>query len=600
MFSVNSLQGDAVIDNTASLSKETPRSKTRRLWDFLAAGLLFFGTGAFVLWQNSQIAVLWDLSYLLDTSWRIALGQTPYRDFPLVHPPLTFVIQALIMRVFGRVYLWPVLYAAIVGGLGTVITWRIALRLLAQRISYALPVSLLLAAPLMFLGVYGVYPHPIYDCDCGFSILIALFLLQRLTLDPANLAWGIHSWARAAVAGFAVVLPVFFKQNIGLPFLLSVVAGTVLLLCMGLFARRRGKPSTSNPAVMLQLLAAIVVSLLASILALHLTVGLDNYLHWTVRFAAQRRLPGFADMLSVYNQSSFVWMLPALAAGLILLHLRFAQRLWLRWLAFCLVSAPFAASLVFLLLNDDLDERADNLLALWPLLLLASAFLALVELRKGITLNRLLPFFILAAIHGTFLSQQLWGSTYAIWPLLFILVAQILVALPPAFPKLTLSFAAVISATFLACGGLYAIGHERLNYIQIPDGPVYHSTLPALRGMADRGAYLPDFEELVRFADKEIPPQDGILLLPGEEPFFYATGRTPQFPVQIFDNTTDPYTPEQLLEEVRKRNIRWVIVKTRLQSNEDPLPEKERSMELIGSEFARYTRLGGYDVYRRR
>jgi hypothetical protein len=186
LFSVNSSQGDAAIDSIASLPKETPRNNTWRLWGLVSASLLFSATAAFVLWQNSQIAVLWDLSYLLDTSWRIALGQIPYRDFPLVHPPLTFVIQALIMRVFGRVYLWPVLYAAIVGGLGTVLTWRIALRFLAERISYALPVSLLLAAPLVFLGIYGVYPHPIYDCDCGFAILVALFLLQRLNRKSTN------------------------------------------------------------------------------------------------------------------------------------------------------------------------------------------------------------------------------------------------------------------------------------------------------------------------------------------------------------------------------------------------------------------------------
>jgi hypothetical protein len=45
--------------------------------DGIAASLLFLVTAGFVLWQNSRIAILWDLSYLLDTSWRIALGQMP-------------------------------------------------------------------------------------------------------------------------------------------------------------------------------------------------------------------------------------------------------------------------------------------------------------------------------------------------------------------------------------------------------------------------------------------------------------------------------------------------------------------------------------------
>jgi hypothetical protein len=139
-----------------------------------------------------------------------------------------------------------------------------------------------------------------------------------------------------------------------------------------------------------------------------------------------------------------------------------------------------------------------------------------------------------------------------------------------------------------------------MNYLQIPDGPVQHATLPALRGMADRGPYLADFEELVRFADAAIPTQDGILLLPGEEPFFFATGRTPQFPVQIFDNTTDPYSAAGLLEEARKRQIRWVIVKTRLQSNEDPLPERAETLANLTRKFALARKLAGYDVYLRR
>jgi hypothetical protein len=256
-------------------------------------------------------------------------------------------------------------------------------------------------------------------------------------------------------------------------------------------------------------------------------------------------------------------------------------------------------SIVYLFLNDDLDERADNLLALWPMLLIVSAFVAIIELRKGVTLGRLMPFFVLAAIHGTFLSQQLWGSTYAIWPLLMLLIAQMLTAVASQARQLVPALTAVVCVTFLACGGLYAAGHERMNYLNIPDQTIYRSRFPSMQGMADRGPYLPDFEELVRFAAKEIPARDGILLLPGEEPFFFASGRVPQFPVQIFDNTTDPYSASELLETARNRNIQWVIVKTRLQSTENPLPDRALVLSLIAKEFPVYRKLGGYDIYHR-
>jgi len=172
--------------------------------------------------------------------------------------------------------------------------------------------------------------------------------------------------------------------------------------------------------------------------------------------------------------------------------------------------------------------------------------------------------------------------------------------IPASSGRLAVILAAVVSVTFLVCGGLYAAGHDRLNYAHIFDGPIQKAALPALRGIATRGPYLPDFEELVHFADREIPCADGILLLPGEEPFYFATGRRPQFPVQIFDQTTDPYSPQELFAAARKRNIQWVIVKTRLQSTDDPLPEREQTMALVAGEFALYKTLAGYDVYRRR
>jgi hypothetical protein len=117
--------------------------------------------------------------------------------------------------------------------------------------------------------------------------------------------------------------------------------------------------------------------------------------------------------------------------------------------------------------------------------------------------------------------------------------------------------------------------------------------------MATPGPFLPDFEELVGFAAREIPPGEAVLPVPGEDPFFYATGRAPQFPVTLFDPATDPYSATGLMNEARRRNVRWVIVKRALQINENPMPESEQMLHLIQKEFVPYRGLRGYDVYRR-
>jgi hypothetical protein len=383
----------------------------------------------------------------------------------------------------------------------------------------------------------------------------------------------------------------------------------MLLLAAGRVRRNAAQPSTPQPATLLTVLASAFATLLAAALLLHLTVGIGNYVYWTVQFASQRRLPGFADMLGIFAEPALLWQLPAVTMALIFLRTRAASRLWARILALALLASPFLWTLHLLLLHTDPDDRADDLLALWPLVLLCAAAFALVSLilalkRRTLTLRTLLPFVLLATIFGTLLSQQLWGSTYAIWPLFVLLLAELLACLvagldSPQCAPLVPALAAVIAATLLLCGGLYAVSAERLDYAQLHDGPLQRSTLPALRGMATRGPYLPAFDQLVRFTDADIPHNDGILLLPGEDPFYYATGRTPQFPVLLFDNTCNPFSPEQIAQLARERNIHWLIVKRSLQLTADPMPQQDATLHLLAQQFTIYRRLDSYDVYRR-
>ena len=71
-------------------------NSNRRQWSDLAVALfLFSATAAVVVWQNSRLGVLWDLSYVLDSSYRISLGDLPYRDFPFPHAPVYLKASAI-------------------------------------------------------------------------------------------------------------------------------------------------------------------------------------------------------------------------------------------------------------------------------------------------------------------------------------------------------------------------------------------------------------------------------------------------------------------------------------------------------------------------
>jgi hypothetical protein len=556
------------------MSTTRPRAwKTR---DTLAALVLFLATTAFTLWQNSRVAILWDLSYLLDTAYRITLHQLPYKDFPFAHAPLTFLLQAVIIKLTGRVYYPHVLYAALAGATATLLAWRILLRILNN----AWTTATLLAAPLTVLGIYSIYLHPVYDSDSILSILLAVYLLQRADNSPI----------RNAIAGAACTLPLFFKQNIGLVFLFTILATVITIAII-----RRLQRTTIQPQ--LWLLAGASAALAAELLTIQLAVGLSNYLYWTITFAAQRRLPGLSLILGIYRQTSLLWTIPTAIAALILL--RRNQR-WTRIAATALLGAPFLWTIASLAMSADASDRADQLLSLWPHLLIFASALALYNLRlqnlrANPTLNTFLPLILLATIHGTFLSQQLWGSTYALWPLLTILLACLLLQIPTTAKPLS----AIIAITFLLCGGLYLASHERLSYNHL-DGTIAHATLPQLKGLATPGPYIPDFEELIRVTNSEIPPDDGILLIPGQDPFYFATGRTPQFPVLLFDPATNPYSPQQAVEQARIHNIQWLIINRNLQLTADPSPNLPDYVAALQQDFTPVRILTNYTIYHRK
>ena len=561
-------------ENPVTVSRELSDAR-RTASQWLTATALFLATAAFTLWQNTRVAVLWDLTYLLDSSWRISLGQVPYRDFPFAHAPLTFMLHAAIIHVFGRVYFPHILCAALEAGTATLLTWRILLKLIGDW-----PVALLLATPLTVLSIYGIYPHPVYDSDAILAVLFALYLLQRDgTRPPQNV-----------LTAAACVVPLFFKHNIGLFFLL-VTLGAVAALAV--LRRRQRLPIASQ----LWFIVGAAAALAAALLAIHAAVGLHNYLYWTITFARQRRLPGLAVVLSIYRQTSLLWTIPAALAALFILPREIRGA---RIAAILLLVAPFLWTMATLAFSNDPSDRADQFLSLWPHLLVLSAALALWNLHLASravnpSLNMLLPIILLVTIHATFLSQQLWGSTYAIWPLLILLIAALLAQVP----TIARPVAIVIAATFLINGSLYAVSHERLSYIQL-DGTRAHATLPGLRGLTTPGPWIPGFEELVRVTNAEIPPNDGILLVPGEDPLYFATGRTPQFPILLFDPATDPYTPQQTRDQARDRNIRWLILDTNPQLAASPYDQLPAVTAVLLQDFAPYRTLANFTIYRRR
>jgi hypothetical protein len=555
--------------------------------DWLPGLFLFSGTALVVAWQNSRLGVLWDLSYILENSFRMSLGQVPYRDFPFPYPPLTFLIQATLIKIAGRVFWHHVVYCAVMGGGATVLTWRILINLLRET-PYARLLAFSLSLPLVVLGIYCIFPHPFYDPDCTFAILLSILLLQHSADGRGSLLGGVLS-------GMTLVIPLFIKQNTGSAFLAATCLALVVLA--GIEAMRH-RPMRNYAAI----LAGAAIGLLLALLLIQITVGLENYLHWTMQYAAARRMPSLADTLAIYEDPNLVIWVAFFGLGALL-------GLWGREdtsavLSALLFSVPFAWPAIYLLIDSDPSERADRLLAPWPALMIISFVVAVLSLRQITGLSKVLPFILIGTINGALMSQQLWGSTYAIWPLFIVLFACAMnsVALSKgAAVWLTVSTAILASTFLLIAGGAYVWSHERLDYAKLDDGQLTEATLPELKGLSTRGKWIPNFEQLTRYTKREIPDEDTILMLPGEDLFYYTTGRQPRFPILMFDHTVNPYTPDEVLKIGRDLQVRWLIVKQELQLDDDVVDgDKVHLTKLLKQDFKIVKKLKGYDVYQRR
>jgi hypothetical protein len=533
-------------------------------FDRAFAALLALLSAAVVVAQNCRLTILWDVSYILENATRIAAGDVPYRDFPFPYAPLTFLVQAAIIRILGRHFWLHVAYAALASAAASAVTYRIVRR-------FAEPAAAAcLTLPLAVLGIYAIVPHPFYDPDC------CLFLLL---LFAALLRAGIAGWPpRLSFAiGAASIVPLFIKQNIGLAFAASLIVGMGILIES---KRRRG---------VWLVIGGLAAGAAISCAIVAIVFGLGNYVRWTIAFAASRRLPPLAQQLAIYDDATLWWWLGCAVAGGLLMRTRLRAR------GVAIVLAPFAWSALRFFIADDPLEPQINLLRLWPLGLALVPFAIVANWREEREFARVLPLVVAGAIHGAFLSQSTWGSTYGSWPLLVILFA---VALRGTRGNALV--AAAIGTVMLLGGVHYVVNSERLTYAKVGEGEIRTSSLPALRGMHVRGEWLPDFDELVAFTERNIPRDDGIVFLPGEDLFYFATGRRPRFPVLMFDRTINPYDAATLARLTRERGIRWLIIKKRLQLNGAPMEELGATTALLAERVVPIAHLRNYDVYRLR
>ncbi len=136
--------------------------------------------------------------------------------------------------------------------------------------------------------------------------------------------------------------------------------------------------------------------------------------------------------------------------------------------------------------------------------------------------------------------------------------------------------ASIIVAVTLLGATHYILLEERLKYAK-----VYEEWRPGLA-------------TLVAWTNHNIPRDDAILSIPGEDLFYFTTGRRPRVPVVMFDRTINPFDAETIAHVP----VKWLIVKQRLQLNGEPMENEAEVLRLMSPRLALAARLPNYDIYR--
>jgi hypothetical protein len=142
------------------------------------------------------------------------------------------------------------------------------------------------------------------------------------------------------------------------------------------------------------------------------------------------------------------------------------------------------------------------------------------------------------------------------------------------------------------------VENRRLNYLHA-GGPVQASRHARLAGLHARGSYLPRLDELLRYLEASVPPEEPIAQIHGEDPLYFALRRRPPLPLTILDTTVNPYTPEELVRLFLERDVRWVVVKNKRQIRHQPMARFERVVALLRTRYAPVLENETYLVLRR-
>ncbi len=188
-----------------------------------AVGMIFVAalvTFAYTYWISFHSTIIVDYGVLIDRTWRIFNGLLPGKDFYCPSTPLTYMIQALVFKIFSPKVFWMKMYLAAQMASLVIVTGLFLWKILKVD-AWALAAGLALAV-VWQPGSQLMIPW--YDVD---GLYFAFITVAGLAM-AAERKNSSGFWIWSALAGISSSLSFLSKQNIGGA---AVIGSAAFILC---------------------------------------------------------------------------------------------------------------------------------------------------------------------------------------------------------------------------------------------------------------------------------------------------------------------------------------------------------------------------------
>ena len=382
------------------LMKRIPISKLPSVIPFLISGML---SVVVTFWMSYRGVTLLDYSYPINIAHRILLGEVPYKDFTLVHSPLSFYLVALFGLIMGsNLPLAMLLLLFVVTALTSIGSLTLAKKILVIRWPslFAQHPSLLSLLGFLsgLLSTSLLLPIFIYDILSTFLLICSALSFVYFYQTKRN--------RYLFLTSVASILVILTKVNIGVPLFACVI------FCASILYRSNGLGRKFYVSLF---------SPLFLILVCFIIFGKAFFIQ-TIQLASEFKGGDFKGVIySYFNLTlTLVFLL-----GATLLFFRDSNRQ---------MTLVFGSFLVFFLntfllfLNSQFGTSLprfflSDFLIIFPVFVLILFFQSLFSLQiKNVNVTTVLNIIFFVSMLAYFLSQGWVGSSYSLLPVFFVSV----------------------------------------------------------------------------------------------------------------------------------------------------------------------------------